>query len=169
MISRSALCELGAVLLIAGAVAAIPSPLSAEDGGAKMERLLSASGYAYTRQTPTVWSIAFHGKALGDNKVVLAIDSELLVVFVTIAKANRFNAYEPEFEHKLLRFSDALDRVKVGFDQDGDLFVRTDASLRLVDVQELKIDVEQLESSSEEIYGTVASLTSGSPPRSTVK
>jgi hypothetical protein len=56
----------------------------------------------------------------------------------------------------LLRANSSFDRVKIGFDDDGDLVVRTDLSLRILDLQELKDNAEQVAAASNELYETIA-------------
>jgi hypothetical protein len=121
-------------------------------------QLLQASGYTYTTHTPIVWSIARTGSSLKSFKVVLSVSEELLVIFVTVVPKARMRM-TPEFMTALLRFNYTLDRVKIGFDSDGDLCVRSDTSIRLADVQEFKVLVEQVAAASNEVYeGISASI-----------
>lgn len=118
---------------------------------AKVKQLLQDSGYHFVQKTDTVWYIEFHGKTLKSFKVILASQDDLLVTFVTVATKKQLSN-TPEFAKTLLRFNHSLDYVKVGTDDDGDLFVRTDASLRIMDVKNLKEIVEQVSAGSDEVY-----------------
>jgi hypothetical protein len=56
---------------------------------------------------------------------------------------------------KLLSLNDDFDRVKVGIDGDGDLFNRIDLSLRVVDAQELKTNLEHISGSVDQTYAAI--------------
>jgi hypothetical protein len=121
----------------------------------KATQLLQASGYTFTTHTPIVWSVIRPGSSLKSIKVVISVSESLLVVFVTVVPKARMRM-TPEFMHALLKFNYSLDRVKVGFDDDGDLCVRSDTSIRLTDVQEFKVIVEQVAAASNEVYEGVS-------------
>ncbi len=127
---------------------------------AKMERLMRADDYNFRNsKSSTVWSIHFTGKHLTDIKVILAVSEEpgsnLLVVFVTVVEKRRLPV-TTDFMEKLLSENHQLDRVKIGYDADGDLFVRADANLRVVDETEMKEIVDQVYKSADELYGIVS-------------
>ncbi len=52
-----------------------------------------------------------------------------------------------------MKFNHHVDRVKIGLDDDGDTFVRVDLSLRLLDAQEFKLNVEQVAAGADELAG----------------
>jgi hypothetical protein len=118
----------------------------------KTVQLLQASGYTFTTHTPIVWSVIRTGKSLKSIKVVISVSEDLLVIFVTVTPKATMRM-TPEFMRSLLRFDYSLDRVKVAIDDDGDLCVRSDTSIRLTDVQEFKVIVEQVAASADEVYG----------------
>jgi hypothetical protein len=62
-------------------------------------------------------------------------------------------AMDLDLATRMLSLNHELDRVKIGTDDDGDAFVRLDASLRVLDVEETKEDMEQVASASDEVYG----------------
>jgi Putative bacterial sensory transduction regulator len=154
-------CGLG--LMAAALAVAAPAgteTLSLSDKTSKMERLMRADDFGFKNsRSSSVWSIPFTGKHMSNIKVILAVSeepgSDLLVVFVTVAEKRRMPV-SADFMRKLLDENHQLDRVKVGFDADGDLFVREDASLRVVDEAELKNIVDQVYKSADEVYGVVA-------------
>jgi hypothetical protein len=59
-----------------------------------------------------------------------------------------------------------MDQVKIAYDADGDLEVRTDTSLRLADAEMLKHVVEQVRNASDEIYGQIQPSLVGDNPHS---
>ena len=122
---------------------------------AKMVQLLNASSYTYTTHRDNVWSIAFNKDSLKDFKVILSTDSkDLVVIFVIVAQKAQMDL-SPEFMQKLLHSNHDFDYVKVGFDNDGDLFVRADGTCRLLDVDELKGLITQVASSSNDLHRAV--------------
>jgi hypothetical protein len=137
--------------MVLSAAGAFAQSATVDASAAKALRLLQASGYQFTTHTPIVWSIDRTGSSLKSFKVVLSVSEELLVIFVTVAPKARLRM-TPEFMQSLLKFNYSMDRVKVGIDNDGDLCVRIDSSIRLTDVQELKTEVEQVAAASNEVY-----------------
>ena len=124
---------------------------------AKISQLLSADGYSYT-QPPShsdVWRIERTAKTLKNFKVIVAAsndsNSNLVVIFVTVVRSKDMRL-TPEFMTALLHLNDGLDRIKVGIDRDGDLFVRTDVTGRILDAQELRTQIEQVATSANEVY-----------------
>ena len=124
-----------------------------------MTQLLESSGYNFKVVNATVWSINFTGKKLPTFKVILATQDDLVVVFVTIAEKKNL-PMTADFLYRLLRFDHSLDRVKVGIDDDGDAFVRVDLTVRILDLQEFKMNIEQVAAAADETYGGImASLS----------
>jgi len=151
---------LGVALLTAVFSLALPARAQSVDANiAKVVRLMKADAYNYVASSsPSVWSIHFTGKNLTDIKVILAVatdqGSDLMVVFVTVAEKKRLPV-TTDFMRKLLNENHTLDRVKVGYDADGDLFVRADSNVRVLDEAEFKDMVDQVEKSADEVYGIV--------------
>jgi len=54
-----------------------------------------------------------------------------------------------------LKFNHRVDRVKIGLDDDGDTFVRVDLSLRVLDAQEFKLNVEQVAAGADEVFAGI--------------
>jgi hypothetical protein len=123
---------------------------------ARVGHLLEVSGYNF-KQSPKsdkVWVVDFKGKSLASFKVVLATQDDLLVTFVTVTEKKRLPT-SSEFLAKLLKFNHSLDRVKIGIDDDGDLFVRTDVTIRVLDNQEFKLNIEQVAAAADEVYNGI--------------
>jgi hypothetical protein len=124
---------------------------------AKILQVLQGSGYQFTQHRADVWSINRTGNSLKNMRVVVSVGSDLLVIFVTVAPKARLKM-TPEFMLAALRLNNSLDRVKIGIDDDGDFFVRTDTSVRVVDVTELKAQVEQVAAAANEVYEKTSSF-----------
>jgi hypothetical protein len=137
------------------------------EGIAKMVSLMQADGYSYkTTSSPTVWTIHLAGAHIKDIKVVLAIggdpDSDL-IVFTTVVE-KQYMPVTVDFMRYLLEQDHQMDRVKIAYDADGDLEVRIDSSLRLVDAAELRRIVDHVKNVSDELYGHIESSLVGPNP-----
>ena len=93
--------------------------------------------------------------------------SDIVVTFAILAKKATINK-TPRFLETVATANHEYDYVKIGLDKDGDLFVRTDLSLRLLDSQEMKNVIDQVANASEEVFikvaGSVRAETSGASP-----
>ena len=138
----------------ASAIAQQP-PASSQGAAAKVLRLLASSGYQYKQFTPVVWAIDFEGKSIGSFKVIVTTREHLVVIFTVLAKKAQVPLTIPLMQ-ALLRANSSFDRVKIGFDDDGDLVVRSDLSARILDQQELKDNAEQVAAASNELYEQIA-------------
>lgn len=120
----------------------------------RVDALLHQSGYTVERRSNDVWLIKQHGDNLGDYKVILATGNNLLVTFVVIARKADIPA-DADLYYKMLQLNHELDRIKVEIDDDGDADVRSDSSIRVLDVTELKEQVHQVASAADEVYGDI--------------
>ena len=128
---------------------------SAQDSASpKIARLLEDSGYPYTKASNNVWSVPFQGKALPSFLLVASVQQDLLVLFVVVAEKKDFKV-TPELMQRMLKLNGDLDRVKIGFDKEGDAFVRVDLSVRVLDSQEFKDNVEQVAAAADELFTAI--------------
>src|SRR5260370_13435402 len=121
---------------------------------AKMLELLPASGFECKQYSPTVWGIDFEGKGIGSFRVIMVAQENIVVIFAIIAKKNEI-PLTTELLKTMLNCNHRFDRVKVGMDEDGDAFVRTDTSSRVLDDVEFKAIVEQVGAAANEPYGLI--------------
>ena len=132
---------------------------SAQDSSSpKIARLLEDSGYPYTKAANNVWSVPFLGKALPNFLLVASAQQDILVLFVVVAEKKDLKI-TPELMQKMLKLNGDLDRVKIGFDKDGDAFVRVDLSVRVLDSQELKENIEQVAAAADELFRAIKPFT----------
>ena len=124
----------------------------------KVARLLEESAYPYSKSANNVWSIPFQGKALPNFLLVASVEQDILVLFVVVAEKKDLKV-TPEMMQRMLKLNGDLDRVKIGFDKDGDAFVRVDLSVRVLDVQEFKANVEQVAAAADEVYTAIKPFT----------
>ncbi len=143
----------GVGLQLSSPVMAAPAQKSA---AAKITRFLEQFGGPYTKASEAVWVVPFKGKALSEFNVYIATspDSSLLVMSVTIAKKKNLKLSQPLL-YRLLKYNNAADYVKVGFDDDEDLIMRADLNAKTADFQSFKEVLEQLGAASDEVYGQI--------------
>ncbi|MGD9590349.1 MAG: YbjN domain-containing protein [Pyrinomonadaceae bacterium] len=120
----------------------------------KVARVINETGFNFTKAGDGVWTIPFEGKVQKDITVVISVSEDLLTLFSIVAVKKDFKP-TPELHQKLLRFNDDLDRVKVGIDKDGDIFVRIDLSIRNLDKDELKVNIDQAAAAADEVFKAV--------------
>jgi hypothetical protein len=120
----------------------------------KMLDLLPKSGYQFKQYSPVVWGIDFEGKAIGTVRVVMVAQENIVVIFAIIAKKDEI-PLTAAFLQTMLKCNHKFDRVKVGLDDDGDAFVRTDTSARVLDGEEFKAIVEQVAAAANEAYDLI--------------
>ncbi|MDR3792222.1 MAG: YbjN domain-containing protein [Terracidiphilus sp.] len=155
----SCLRRIGTFALLTAAFAAFSLAATAQaptPARTRLVRLMQAAHLDYkTTESPTTFVILFAGDNIKDGKLILTVsddeDSEL-VMFVTIASKNQIPK-SSALQFKLLKANYEYDYVKIGFDNDDDLSMRIDTSLRLADARFLGNMVTQLEKASDELYG----------------
>jgi hypothetical protein len=136
-------------------VAANAAGLTTTDSAAKVVNLMQTDSYNYVQtKSPSVWMIPFAGDHLKNIRVVVTVKDQTMVVFATIVD-NQHMPVTTDFMRTLLEQNHELDRVKVGYDHDGDLSVRIDGSVRVMDAAELRDIVNQVRNASDEIYGLI--------------
>jgi hypothetical protein len=152
-VMRIALAAIFALSVLPIASAQKPSKQT-QASVAKMLDLLPKSGYQFKQYSPVVWGIDFEGKSIGTVRVVMVAQENIVVIFAIIAKKDEIPLTAAFFE-TMLKCNHKFDRVKVGLDDDGDAFVRTDASSRVLDGDEFKAIVEQVAAAASEAYDLI--------------
>ncbi len=143
------------ILMNIGALAqAQQAPKLDKASAAKIVQLLEESGHNYGKGAENVWVVKFKGNQVADISVIIIGHDNLLILVGIVAEKKDFNL-TPEMMKKLLSLNDNFDRVKVGIDDDGDLFTRIDLSLRVVDGQEFKTNLEQISAAVDETYAAI--------------
>ncbi len=136
-------------------VAGVQVAASAQETNAtKAARLLNESGHKFTKVSDAVWTVPFSGETQKNITVVASVSDEILVVFSVIAEKKSLNP-TPELMQKLLQANSEYDYVKIGIDKDGDLFVRIDLTIRVMDKDELKMNLDQLAAVADAIHAAV--------------
>lgn len=130
------------------------SALAQETGGAKVSRLLNESGAKFTKIADDTWSMSFEGKSMKDINVLAGVGDGILVTFALIPQSKGVK-FPPDVLMKLLNLNDQYDRVKVGIDIKGNVFVRIDMTIRTLDKSELSEGIDQVAAAVDEIHGQI--------------
>jgi len=120
----------------------------------KLAGILERSGYAYKKAADNIWVVNFKGNSLADVNVIVTSAEGLVVMAVVVAQKSTMKV-TPEMMYKLLKLTHNIDRVKIGFDGDDDLFVRSEVSARLFDLDEFKFDMQQVAAASDQIHAAI--------------
>jgi hypothetical protein len=134
-----------------------PAASSATDkaASAKVLQLLESTGLGYTKAQGSVWVVKYKGEQLAEFPVIIIYSQDMLILVSVVAEKKDYKL-TPELMQKLLGLNDDLDRVKVGIDKDdGDLFVRIDLTLRVVDETEFKANLDQISAAVDETYAAL--------------
>ncbi|MDX2242079.1 MAG: hypothetical protein NW224_15445 [Leptolyngbyaceae cyanobacterium bins.302] len=156
----------GLLPLSAGAIAQHPeqhakqsiSAAQPKQIGAKIAQFLQQAGGSYTKVSETVWKVPYEGKSLAnfDVMVITVPEADLVVSGVVVAEKKQLKLSQ-DLLYKLLKFNNSADRVKVGIDDDGDLFIRIETSGRTLDLEQFKADTEQLAAATDELHRQIKS------------
>ena len=121
---------------------------------AKLAGILERSGYAYRKAADNIWVVNFKGSSLAEINVFVTSAEDLVVMGTVVAEKNAMQV-TPEMMRKLLKLAHEIDRVKIGFDSDDDLFVRSEVSARLFDLEEFKSYMQQVSAASDKIHAAI--------------
>lgn len=158
---KSIACSFSLLLTLLCAIAATAqSPANAqltpEDKAAtaKIAQMLEASEQTYTKTSDGIWVVKFKGNHRPDIAVVTIYAKGMLIFVAGVAEKGEFKP-SLELMQKLLGLNDSMDRVKVMIDERGDIALRLDLTLRVVDQQEFNANLEQISAAADETYGVV--------------
>jgi hypothetical protein len=135
---------------------AAEAPASQNSAVKKTAQFLEQFGGTYTKISNTVWVVPFKGKAINDLEVLVVVspESNLLVLGATVVKKQNLKQSQALL-YRLLKYNHVADYVKVGFDDDDDLFVRADLNAKTLEFQSFKEILEQVAAVADELYTQV--------------
>jgi hypothetical protein len=132
----------------------LPQAKSDAQTVAKLAAILERSGYTYTKAKDNIWVVSFKGQSLPDINIFVTSVAGVVVMGAVVAEKSRMQV-TPEMMRKLLKLTHNIDRVKIGFDDDDDLFVRSEVSARLFDLEEFKFDMQQVTAASDQVHAAI--------------
>jgi hypothetical protein len=121
---------------------------------AKLAQILDKSGYPYRKATDNIWVVSLKGKSITDMDVFISSAETLIVMGVVIATKSKLRL-TPEMMFKVLRLVHDIDRVKIGFDADEDLFLRAEFNSKCLDVEEFKSTIAQVANGSDLLHAAI--------------
>jgi hypothetical protein len=130
----------------------------------KIAQFLEQFGGTYTKASDAVWVVPFKGKALDSVDVLVAVapESNVMVIGATIAKKKDLRLSQALL-YRLLKYNHSADYVKVGFDDDDDLFVRAELNAKTLDFQSFKEVLDQVGAVSDDLYAQIKPDLMGKP------
>jgi RAB protein geranylgeranyltransferase component A len=120
----------------------------------KLAQILEHSGYTYRKAADNVWVVTFKGKSKADIQVFVT-SAENLIVMGTVVATKASMKVTPELMFKLLRIVHDIDRVKIGFDDDEDLFLRAEVTNKCFDVDAFKSTMDQISAGTDKVYAAI--------------
>lgn len=149
------------LLAAMAAVLALASSASRADSGAaaKLETLLKASDYKSALKVKDgVWTLDFNGKQLPKFKLVVTSAENdkdgIITARVNPVPRDQLPRNRATLTAAILKANSDFDYVKIGFDGDGDIFVRADIPPG-ADVASFKTVVEQTAAAADAFYGRI--------------
>lgn len=118
--------------------------------------LLRECRFEYSEAGPGTYTLIVPGKQVPRHKLFVASYEGLVLIGTVVARKADIPRV-PDLATRLLRCNHDFDRVKVALDNDGDLVVRVDLTLRLLDAADLRANVDQVAASADEILALLQS------------
>jgi hypothetical protein len=143
-------------LVIGVLLAAHSSAFGQEAPSAKVARLLNDTGVKLTKIKENTWTLPFQGESMKDITVFVAVGGDLLVTFALIRESKDVK-FPPEVLRELLLLNETYDRVKVGIDKEGIVFVRSDISVRTLDQKDMSASIDQVAAAVDEVHENIRS------------
>lgn len=140
---------------------ASPSPTPTAPTSASvtaLNALLKECRFEYFESGPGTYNVLVPGKQVPRHKLFVATYEGLVLVGTVVARKADIPK-SSDLATRLLRFNHDFDRVKVALDNDGDLVVRVDLTLRILDATELRANIEQVSASADEILSILQSAS----------
>jgi hypothetical protein len=131
--------------------AAIYSQSTTAQTSAKVDQWMKQSGYTYKKASETIWVIKSKGNVLADFETFVATNQNVVVIGVVMAHQKNLKMSE-DLLLKILKLNHENDFVKIGFDADNDLFVRSERKIRTLDLEEFKSCYAEVIAASDNVY-----------------
>jgi hypothetical protein len=148
------------MIILAGAIASTPAKTLPQvktnpQVVARLGQLLERSGYPYKKVENNIWVVSFKGKSKADIEVFVTSVEELIVMGSVVATKASMKV-TPDLMFKLLRIVHDIDRVKIGFDDDEDLFLRAEVIInKCFEVEDFKSSMNQISAGTDKVYAAI--------------
>jgi hypothetical protein len=121
---------------------------------AKIEQWLKQSGLTYTKAGDNVWLVKSKGNALQEFNTLVAAYEGVVVIGVVMANKKELKMSQ-DLLFKILKLNHDVDFIKIGFDNDDDLFVRLERKVRTLDLEEFKACYTEVTAAADRLYTEV--------------
>lgn len=135
----------------AGVTAATLSQDTTAQTSAKVEQWLKQSGFNFTKAADSIWLVKSKGNVLQDFNTLIATNEGVVVIGVVMANKKDFKMSQ-DLLFKILKLNHDNDFVKIGFDNDDDLFVRSERKVRTLDFEEFKACYGEVIAAADSLY-----------------
>jgi hypothetical protein len=134
-----------------GAYATTGSQATTAQTSAKVEQWLKQSGVNYTKAGDNVWLVKSKGNALQEFNTLVATNEGVVVIGVVMANKKDLKMSQ-DLLFKILKLNHDVDFIKIGFDNDDDLFVRLERKVRTLDLEEFKACYTEVTAAADRLY-----------------
>jgi len=119
-----------------------------------VEKLMQQTGQKYSYAGRGVWIVPRNGTNLGYFQVVLSLSGGTLVTQVTVVRGKGFSRVN-EAAIPLLQLADRLEYVRVSLDKNNTVFVRNEARVKSLDLDQLVMNIDQVAAGADQVSGEV--------------
>jgi hypothetical protein len=126
-------------------------PLANNQNAAKVEQILKQANLNYKRASDNVWIVKTKGNALPEFDMLIAENQGVLVIGVVMLNKKNLKL-STDLLFKLLKFNHLKDYVKVGIDDDDDLFVRSELNLSQIDALDFAFVFKTVVTLADDVY-----------------
>jgi hypothetical protein len=119
-----------------------------------VEKLMQQTGQKYSYAGRGVWIVPRNGTNLGYFQVVLSLSGGTLVTQVTVIRGKGFSRVN-EAAIPLLQLADRLEYVRVSLDKNNTVFVRNEARVKSLDLDQLVMNIDHVAAGADQISGEV--------------
>lgn len=115
---------------------------------------MQQSGQKYSYAGRAVWIVPRSGTNLGYFQVVLSLSGGTLITQVTVIKGKAFSRAN-EAAIPLLQLADRLEYVRVSLDKNNSVFVRNEARVKSLDLDQLVMNIDRVATGADQVSGEV--------------
>jgi hypothetical protein len=126
-------------------------PLETNQNAAKIEQMLKQANLNYRRASDNVWIVKTKGKVLPEFEILVAENQNVLVIGVVMLNKKNLKLSQ-DLLFKLLKFNHQKDYVKVGIDDDDDIFVRSELNLSQIDALDFAFVFRTVVALADDVY-----------------
>jgi hypothetical protein len=131
-------------------IAAVPQSVDDKEATATVDRLLVQSGQKFTRGDFGIWILRRTGPSLPAFTITLSQRGGTLVAQVNVAKKTYFKLHDAA--PTLLSLAYRLDYAKVSLDSEGDVWVRNEARIKSLDLDELTNNLDRVAAAADQVF-----------------